>query len=145
MVNDEVVAILVVHVDSIKIAATKESRIRLWQISPRDSLRNILARLRGRCVVSTRELIRWEPWRFRTLSLFEILSNVSESQETSPIPASPSINLRHVGSEDPAVDVSYREMVGSLMWIANQTPDTANAVRAVARFSHDPKAVSGTS
>ena len=40
------------------------------------------------------------------------------------------------------MDASYREMVGSLMWIANQTrPDIVNAVRAVARFSHDPKEV----
>ena len=47
-----------------------------------------------------------------------------------------------MSDEDPAVDASYREMVGSLMWIANQTrPDIANAVRAVARFSHDPKEV----
>ncbi|CAM9850875.1 unnamed protein product [Sphacelaria rigidula] len=30
--------------------------------------------------------------------------------------------------------------MGSLMWIANQTrPDIANAVRAVARFSHEPR------
>ena len=37
---------------------------------------------------------------------------------------------------------SYREMVGSLMWIANQTwLDVANAVRPVAPFSHDPKQV----
>ena len=36
----------------------------------------------------------------------------------------------------------FREIVGSLMWIANQTrPDIANAVRAVARFSHDPKPI----
>ena len=47
-----------------------------------------------------------------------------------------------MSGEDPAVDARYREMVGSLMWIANQTrPDIANAVRAVARFSHDPKEV----
>ena len=47
-----------------------------------------------------------------------------------------------MSDEDPAVDASYREMVGSLMWIANQTrPDIVNAVRAVARFSHDPKEV----
>ena len=33
-------------------------------------------------------------------------------------------------------------MVRSLMRIANQTrPDIANTVRAVARFSHDPKEV----
>ena len=62
--------------------------------------------------------------------------------KTSHIPASPSLGLRHASDEDPEVDASYREMVGSLMWIANQTrPDIANPVRAVARFSHDPKEV----
>ena len=65
--------------------------------------------------------------------------------KTGPIPASLSLDLRHVSDADPAVDASSREMVGSLMWIANQTrPDIANAVRAVARFSHDLKAVSYT-
>ena len=48
----------------------------------------------------------------------------------------------HVSDEDPAVGASYREMVRSLMWIANQTrPDIANAVRAFARFSRDPTEV----
>ena len=40
------------------------------------------------------------------------------------------------------VGVPFREIVGSLTWIANQTrPDMANAVRAVARFYHDPKTI----
>ena len=60
--------------------------------------------------------------------------------KTSPIPVSPSLDLKHVSDEDPAVDATYRKMVGSLMWIANQArPDIANAVRAIAKFSHDPK------
>ena len=38
--------------------------------------------------------------------------------------------------------VPYREIVGSLMWNANQTRrDIANAVRSIARFSHDPKPI----
>ncbi|CAM9440095.1 unnamed protein product [Sphacelaria rigidula] len=38
------------------------------------------------------------------------------------------------------VDVPFREIVVSLMWIANETrPDIANAVRAVARLFHEPK------
>ena len=38
--------------------------------------------------------------------------------------------------------VNFREKVESLMWISNQTrPDISNAVRAIARFSHDPKEV----
>ena len=33
-----------------------------------------------------------------------------------------------------------RELVGSLMWLANQTrPDISNAVGVVARFAHSPK------
>ena len=47
-----------------------------------------------------------------------------------------------MSEEETVVDVPFREIVGSLMWIANQTrPDIANAVRAVARFSHDPKPI----
>ena len=61
---------------------------------------------------------------------------------TSPIPASPSLDLRHVSNEEPAVNTNFREIVTSLMQIANQTrPDTSNAVRAIARFSHDPEGV----
>ena len=62
--------------------------------------------------------------------------------KSSPIPATPSLDLRHVSDEETVVDVPFREIVGSLMWIANQTrPDIANAVRAIARFSHDPKPI----
>ena len=61
----------------------------------------------------------------------------------SPIPASPSVDLRNLdGGEESVADKPFREVVGSLLWVANQTrPDIANAVRAVARFSHDPKTV----
>ena len=62
--------------------------------------------------------------------------------KTSPIPASPSLDLRYVSDEEPVVDANFREIVGSLMWIANQTRrDISNAVRANARFSHNPKEV----
>ena len=79
------------------------------------------------------------------ISQTHFIGNVVESfgiPKTSPITASPSLDLRYVSDEDPVVDASYREMVGTLMWIANQTrPDIVNAVRAVARFSHDLKEV----
>ncbi|CAB1106212.1 unnamed protein product [Ectocarpus sp. CCAP 1310/34] len=59
---------------------------------------------------------------------------------TSSIPASPASDYRSVMEEEKAGDVPFREVVGSLMWIANQTrPDISNAVRAVARHSHEPK------
>ena len=62
--------------------------------------------------------------------------------KSSPIPAAPSIGLRHESEEETVVYVAFLEIVESLMWIANQTrPDIANAVRAIARFSHDPKPI----
>ena len=59
---------------------------------------------------------------------------------TRSIPASPANDYRSVKEDEDAGDVPFREVVGSLMWIANQTrPDISNAVRAVARHSHEPK------
>ena len=64
------------------------------------------------------------------------------NHKTSPIPASSPLDLRHVSDEDPEVDASFREIVRNLMCIAKQTgPDIYTAVRAIARFSHDPKEV----
>ena len=68
--------------------------------------------------------------------------NRFDVSKPSPIPATPSLDLTHVSGEETVVDVSFRQIVGSLMWIANQTrPDIADAVRAIARFSHDPKPI----
>ncbi|CAB1097712.1 unnamed protein product [Ectocarpus sp. CCAP 1310/34] len=55
----------------------------------------------------------------------------------------PTKNLGEVKSvmeDEEAGVVPFREVVGSLMWIANQTrPDISNAVWAVARHSREPK------
>ena len=57
----------------------------------------------------------------------------------SEIPASTSVYLGPRTSEDTKVDRPYRNAVGGLMWLATVTrPDLANAVRALARQSHDP-------
>ena len=84
-----------------------------------------------------------EPWKFRT----ELIRNVADRfgiTKTSPIPASPSLDLRHVSDDEPAVDANFREIMGNLIWIANQTRlDISNAVRAIAWFSHDPKTREG--
>ena len=48
--------------------------------------------------------------------------------------------LRSFGEDEFDGVWPFRELVGSLMWLANQTrPDISNAVRAVARFAHAPK------
>ena len=50
------------------------------------------------------------------------------------IPASTCLDLRHGSEEETVVDVPFREIVGSLMWIAKKTRlDIANAVRTIAR------------
>ena len=65
------------------------------------------------------------------ISQTHFIGNVVESfgiPKTSPITASPSLDLRYVSDEEPVVDTNFREIVGSLMWIANQTkPDISNA------------------
>ena len=53
---------------------------------------------------------------------------------TSSIPASPANNYRSVKEDVEAGDVPFREVVGNLM-----RPDISNAVRPVARHSHEPK------
>ena len=52
------------------------------------------------------------------------------------------LRLDEFDQEEAEVDKPFRSLVGHLMWLANQTrPDILNAVRAVARYSHSPKAV----
>ena len=58
---------------------------------------------------------------------------------TSAIPASLANDNRSLKEDEGAGDVPFREVVESLMSIASQTrPDISNAVRAVARYSHEP-------
>ena len=133
---------MVFHVDDIKIAATEEVTpvvvIALNQRFPTKHHRDVewcmvseykRDRKKGTLKISQTQFIR------SVLNRFDI-------SKSSPIPATPFLELRHVSHEKTVVDVPFREVVGSLTWIANQTrPDIANAVRAIARFSHDPKSI----
>lgn len=48
-------------------------------------------------------------------------------------------HLRCLSDDEAAVNVPFREVSGGLVWIATQTrPEIAIALKAVARFSHDP-------
>ena len=134
MVNDEVAAMLVVHVDDIKIAATREitdsvvadpskrfPTKHLGEVTWYMGSEYKRPREKGTLEISQTLFIRNAVERFRIT-------------KTSPIPVSSSLDLRHVSNEKPAADANYREMVGSLIWITNSTrQDIVNAVRAVAR------------
>ena len=52
------------------------------------------------------------------------------------------VKLEEFDAREPDDHEPFRSLVGHLVWLANQTrPDTLNAVRAVARYSHAPKFV----
>lgn len=70
-----------------------------------------------------------------------VFDRLNETKNSS-VPASPPPDLRYLSDDKAAVNVSFRQVVGSLMWSAAQTrPDIAYAIRTVARFPYDPKKV----
>ena len=63
--------------------------------------------------------------------------DVSSGRNT---PLSTGLKLEEFNENEPVGDWPFRELVGCLMWLANQTrPDIANAVRAVARYANQPR------
>ena len=62
------------------------------------------------------------------------------SGRATPLPTD--LKLENFDEDEPQGDWPFRELVGCLMWLANQTrPDVANAIRAVARYSNSPKEI----
>ena len=139
VVTSDVVAMMVCHVDGSKIADTEElTEVVVSTLNQRFPTKH-LGEVRwyigseyrrngekGTLEISQTQLIR------SGLELVEI-------SKSSPIPATPFLDLRHVSEEETVLDVPFHEIVCSLMWIANQTrPDIANAVRAIAWFRMTP-------
>ncbi|CAB1109720.1 unnamed protein product [Ectocarpus sp. CCAP 1310/34] len=58
------------------------------------------------------------------------------------IPLPVGLKLSEFDQDEEVVSWPFRELIGSLMWLATQTrPDIANAVRAVARYWASPKEI----
>ena len=70
----------------------------------------------------------------------ESLMKRFDVQSISDIPASAGgADLRPKQGNEPGGDWPVREAIGSLMWLSTMTrPDIPNAVRAVARYAHEP-------
>ena len=69
----------------------------------------------------------------------ESLMKRFDVQSISDIPASPDADLGPKQDDEPGGDWPVREAVRSLMWLSIMTrPDITNAVRAVARYAHEP-------
>ncbi|CAB1115707.1 unnamed protein product [Ectocarpus sp. CCAP 1310/34] len=98
--------------------------------------------------------LRWYSARFYQRGLERGLSRISQQRfaeelaaeygvewgKSVPLPVS--VKLTDFDENEACADVPFRELVGSLMWLATQTrPDIANAVRAVARYCASPKMV----
>ena len=101
--------------DDITIAATKE----VTDLAGADLNKNVPTHYLGevtRYMGSEKKRYRNQ----RTLEFFQaqyirfVVQRLAINK-TSPIPASSLLDLRHVSDEDPVVDPSSREMVGSLM------------------------------
>jgi len=72
-------------------------------------------------------------------SFIETLARRFGVTKTSEFPAVVGANLEARMEGESSGPWAYREAVGSLMWLVTMTrPDIANAVRAVARHSHNP-------
>ena len=72
-------------------------------------------------------------------AFIETLARRFDVATTSLYPASPAANLEAKMEGESGGTWAYREAVGGLMWLVVMSrPDIANAVRAVARHSHDP-------
>ena len=69
----------------------------------------------------------------------ESLMKQFDVQSISDIPASPGADLGPKQDDGREGPWPVREAVGSLMWLSTMTrPDITNAVRAVARYAHEP-------
>ncbi|MEP3107990.1 MAG: reverse transcriptase domain-containing protein [Hyphomicrobiales bacterium] len=71
----------------------------------------------------------------KTAARFDVRSG-----RTNPLLAS--AKIEEFDENEPVGDWPFRELVGCLIWLANQTrPDIANAVKAVARYTNRPREV----
>ena len=137
--DGKLVMILAVHVDDIAVAGVPDEIEKLEKVLNEDfSTANLgLLNLFTGCVVE-----QDVEHGFVTISqtpFIETLAKRFDVTKTFEHPAVVGADLDARKEGESGGPWPYREAVGSLMWLVTMTrPDIANAVRAVARHSHNP-------
>ena len=139
VVDDKVELIMAVHVDDIVIAGSDEA------------CRDFHAALNTKFPTNNLGELTWytgcafkRNWELGMLEItqkafVESMLNRFGVNSFSDIPATSGVELGPREEGEPKGDWPYREAVGRLMWLSTMTrPDISNAVRAVARHSHNP-------
>ena len=139
VVDGKVELVVAVHVDDIVIAGSDET------------CRDFHAALNTQFPTNNLGELTWytdcaftRNWELGTLEItqkafVESMLNRFGVKSSSDIPATPGVELGPREEGEPKGDWPYREVMGSLMWPSTMTrPDISNAVRAVARHSHNP-------
>lgn len=136
----EVTMVVVVHVDDIFSIGRKSRCVRFGEdlnryvpISNLGGLKRYAGCRFSRDLILGTVTISQQAVAERIVTKFR----VSETKDT---PMVVGLKLDEFVESGPNVDEPFRSPVGSLMLLANQTrPDILNAVRAVSRYSDDPK------
>ena len=139
VVDGKVELSMAVHVDDIVIAGSNET------------CRYFHAALTTKFPTSNLGELTWytgcafkRNWELGTLEItqkafVERMLNRFGVNSSSDIPVTPGVELCPREEGEPKGDWPHTEAVGSVMWLSTMTrPDISNAVRAVARHSHNP-------
>lgn len=72
----------------------------------------------------------------------ELAETYGVTSSRRSVPLSVGVKLWNFDEDEPAIDKPFRELIGSLLWLALLTrPDLANAVRACARYCSKPRKI----
>ena len=135
------VLILTVHAHDIAVAGSREDVDKLLVVLNEDFTTNDLGELSffTGCLFS--EDLEKGRLSITQTAFIETLARHFDVTSTSLYPVSPDANLEERMEGESCGTWPYREAVGGPMWLVVMArPDIGNAVHAVARQSHDPKA-----
>ena len=136
-----VVMIMTVHVDDMTVAGPREEVDKLLEVLNEDFTTNDRGELYFFIGCAFKQNLELGEISINQTAFIETLTRRFDVTTTSLYPASPGADLEARMEGESGGTWAYRKAVGGLMWLVVMSrPDIANAVRAVARHSHDPTA-----